>query len=225
MFEDEVELERESKIFSLKNPFLYIFLVVVLIIGLAGYLLLFTQRDLSTQQAQAVLSQAMTQRGPAYVHFRVGVVEPSFKEKPHDPHYKLLENAGFVKLAKAKNNAVSVKLTPIGEETFSKLPEFKKVANKDGTESLDVPLATREVVAVTKVTMVAPHIAEVDYTWKWNTNKVGDVFDASSASLSKFSVWDRQNLINNYGAAFYHETQKSTVRMIRGDEGWRIATD
>jgi len=225
MFEEELELEKESKTLSLKSPFFYIFLAVILIIGGAAYFIATSQKDLSPEQARTVLSQAMRERGPAYVHFSVGVVKPSVGEKPRDPHYKLLENAGFVKLGKAKGDAVSVTLTPLGEGTFSRLPEFKKVMKPDGAQALDVPLATREVGEITKITMVSPSMAQVEYTWKWKPNKVGDLFDASGDALKKFSTWDRATLIKSYGADFYHDAQKSTVNIVRGKNGWQIATE
>lgn len=225
MFEEELELEKESKSLSLKSPFLYIFLVVILIIGGVAYFIATSQKDLSTEQAKAVLSQTMKQRGPAYVHFRVGNVKASVNEKPRDPHYKLLENAGFLKLANSKNNAVQVTLTPLGEGTFSRLPEFRKASQPDGTQAFDVPLANREVAEITSIKMVNPSTATVEYTWKWKPTKVGELFDASGPAVKKFNTYERATLIKDHGADFYHETQKATVTMVRSGKSWQISTE
>jgi hypothetical protein len=225
MFEEEIQLERESKALSFKSPFLYIFLVLLVVIGSVGYFIFKSEKDLSPDQAKTVVASALKSRGPVYVHFRVGVVSSSVDEKPRDPHYKLLERLGFVKLASGKNNAVVVSLTPLGEGTFSKLPEFKKVARPDGTQAFDVPLATRELVAIKSVTMVSPSNARVQYEWKWVPNKVGESFDATSDAVQKFNQWDRATLINKYGVDFYKPTQTATVNMVRANGGWKISEE
>jgi hypothetical protein len=225
MFEEEIQLENESKSLSFKSPFLYIFLVVILIIGSAAYFIVKAKKDLSPDQAKTVTAAILKARGPAYVHFRVGAVKSSVDEKPRDPHYKLLEKLGFVKLANGKDNAVMVSLTPLGEDTFTKLPEFKKVAKPDGTQAFNVPLATRQLVAIKSVTMVTPNSARVEYEWKWNPNKVGESFDASSGIVQKFSQWDRATLINKYGVDFYKQTQTATVNLVRANGGWKISEE
>lgn len=222
MFEDELKLEKESKALSFSSPFLYIFLVIILIIGGVGYWMFTQQKDITPDQAKVVLESALKAKGSAVVHFHVGAVKASVDEKPRDPHYKLLEKAGFVKLASAKDGAVMVSLTPLGEGTFAKLPEFQKAKNPDGTEGVVVPLASRELAEVTKVTMTGPNTARVEYTWKWNPNKVGEVFDATGTTVKTFSQWDRATLIKSYGVDFYHEQQKGSVNMMRTDKGWKI---
>ncbi len=223
MFEEEIQLENEAKALSFKNPFLYIFLVVILIIGSVGYFIFKSQKDLSPDQAKPVITSAMKARGPAYVHFRVGAIKSSIDEKPRDPHYRLLEKLGFVKLANGKDNSVVVSLTPLGEGTFAKLPEFRKVNKPDGTQAFDVPLATRELVAIKSVTMINPSNARVEYEWKWVPNKVGESFDATSEAVQKFNTWDRATLINKYGVDFYKQSQTTTVNMVLGKDGWKIA--
>jgi len=225
MFEEEMKLEKEQKALSFSSPFLYIFLVVILIVAGVGYWMFKQQKDLTPDQAKVVLENSLKARGPAYVHFHVGAVKASVDEKPRDPHYKLLEKAGFVKLANGKDGAVLVTLTPLGNGTFDKIPEFQKSKNPDGTDALMVPLATRELAEVTKVTMTGPNSARVDYTWKWDPNKVGEIFDATSPIVKTFSTWDRATLIKDYGVDFYKEQQKSTVNMVRLDKGWRISEE
>jgi hypothetical protein len=225
MFEEEIQLESESKALSFKSPFLYIFLVLLVVIGSVGYIIFKSQKDLSPDQAKPVISRALRSRGPAYVRFRVGVVKSSVDEKPRDPHYKLLERLGFLKLANGKDNAVIVSLTPLGEGTFSKLPEFKKVSKPDGTQGFEVPLASRELVAIKSVTMLNPSSAKVEYEWKWVPNKVGESFDATSEAVQKFNQWDRATLINKYGVDFYKTSQTATVNMVRADGGWKISEE
>ncbi len=225
MFEEEVQLENESKSLSLKSPFLYIFLLLLLVLGAIGYFVYRSDKALTAEDAKPVITSALKMRGPASVRFTVGTMKPSVTEKPRDPHYKLLEKLGYLKLANAKNDAVQVTLTPLGESTFKELPEFKKTARSDGTESLLVPLATRELVAIKSVTSTSPGNATVTYEWKWATNKVGEQFDTTSDAVQKFSQWDRTTLIKNYGVDFYKQTKTETVNMIRGKNGWQIANE
>ena len=42
-----------------------------------------------------------------------------------------------------------------------------------------VPLAERKLVGVTKVSMIKPHLARVEYSWKWEPNRMGNNFEAS----------------------------------------------
>jgi hypothetical protein len=225
MFEEELKLEKEQKAISLSSPFFYIFLVVILIVLGAGYWLFKQQKDLTPDQAKVVLETTLKAKGPAFVHFHVGAVKPSVDEKPRDPHYKLLEKAGLVKLGSGKDGVVTVSVTPLGEGTFTKMPEFQKAKNPDGTEAYMVPLATRQLAEVTKVTMTGPNTARVEYSWKWDPNKVGELFDASGQTVKTFSTWDRATLIKSYGVDFYKQPQTGVVNMVRADKGWKISEE
>lgn len=225
MFEEEIQLEKQSKSLSLKNPFLYILLVIVAI-GVGGaHWFIKQQKDITPDQAKVALEQSLKARGPAFVQFSVGDVRPSVKEKPRDPHYKLLEKAGFVKLANGTGGGVRVSLTPLGEGTFTRLPEFAKSKNLDGTQALRVPLAGRELVSVDKITMTSPNSATVEYTWKWEPNKIGEIFDATGSTVKTFSQWDRATLIKSYGVDFYHQQQKAKMNVVRSDKGWKVAVE
>ena len=71
----------------------------------------------------------------------------------------------------------------------------QKTKNADGTTTYLVPLATRQLVSVDKITMVKPHLAQLDYTWKWLPNRLGNDFEASGSLVKSFSTWDRATLI------------------------------
>lgn len=226
MFEEEIKLEKESKSLSFTSPLLYIFLLIVLIMAGVAYWLFSQKRDLTQDQAKVVMQDILQARGPSFVHFRVGNVKASVDEKPRDPHYKLLEKAGFVKLAPSKKDtSVQVSLTPLGEGTFSRLPELQKSKNSDGTEALAVPLAKRQLVEVTKVTMTGPNSAHVEFTWKWVPNKVGEIFDATGPAVKTFNTWDRATLIKSYGVDFYSDPQKSSINVVRTDKGWKVSEE
>jgi hypothetical protein len=223
MFESEEQIEKQR---SFTSPLLLVFLLIVIIGVAAAYFLLKSQKDLTPQEAAAVVGSALNLRGPASVHFHGGVVMPSVDEKPRDPHYKLLEKAGLISLAPATGGGVRVAVTALGDRTFSELPEFKKFKNPDGTESFVVPLAERKLVEVAKVTMVGPNEAKVEYTWKWQPNKLGEQFDASGPLVKNFNTWDRATLIQKYGADFYKgDPAKAVLTMVRTDKGWKIAAE
>jgi hypothetical protein len=226
MFEDEVKLEKESKSLSFTSPLLYIFLLIILVMAGIAYWLFSQKRDLTQDQAKITMQEILQAKGPSFVHFHTGNVKASVDEKPRDPHYKLLEKAGFVKLVPSKKDtSVQVNLTPLGEGTFSRLPEFQKAKNPDGTEALMVPLAKRQLVEVTKVTMTGPNSAHVEYNWKWAPNKVGEVFDATGTTVKTFSTWERATLIKDYGVDFYSDLQKGSVNLVRTDKGWKVSQE
>jgi hypothetical protein len=89
-----------------------------------------------------------------------------------------------------------------------------------------VPVAERKLVEVSKVTMNGPTHALVDFTWKWETNKLGNLFDAGGSMVKSFNTWDRATLIQKYGANFYHsDPTKVTIALAKSDSGWHIASE
>lgn len=221
MFEAEVEMERRS-------AFLPLLLLVFLVAGIVGMMtyVVFQVRaktPLSAQEAGGIVAAALEGPGPAIIHFHTGLVKPSVIEKPGDPHYRLLEKAGIVKLAKAPRGAALVSLTPGGERLVTTIPGFKKWKETDGTFTYQVPLAQRQLVNVTAVNMIGVNNATVEYTWKWVPNQMGDLFDAGGPLVKSFNLWDRQTLINKYEVDFYHATPtKSTLALARTDQNWKI---
>jgi hypothetical protein len=99
----------------------------------------------------------------------------------------------------------------------------KKNKNADGTTTYLVPLAVRKLVSIDKVTMIKPHLAQVDYTWEWDANRLGREFEASGSLVQTFSTWDRATLIKSYGVDFYSAAPaKASVTLLEGDNGtWK----
>jgi hypothetical protein len=121
----------------------------------------------------------------------------------------------------------NIALTPKGEKELSAFPEFQKAEEKDGTLVMQVPLARRKLIGVSKVTMNGPSMARVEYTWKWEPTSLGNVFDAGGAMIKPFNLWDTQALIEKYGANFYHaEAKKTVVNLVKTDKGsWQVMSD
>jgi hypothetical protein len=132
-----------------------------------------------------------------------------------------------VKLGRPKGYTFPIALTPKGEELLKQIPDVKQISEKDGTTNYIVPLAQRKLVAISKITMVNPERANVEYTWAWDPNALGEDFDASGSLLQTFNTWDRATLIQKYGATFFHEGPKSAlITVVKNDKkGWQIAAD
>ena len=97
MFEAEVEMERRSAFL----PLLLMTCLVAAIVGMVGYIVLQAREraPLSAQGASVIVASALEGPGPAVIHFHTGLVKPSVADRTSDPHYRLLEKAGIVKLA------------------------------------------------------------------------------------------------------------------------------
>jgi len=195
-------------------------------VGVAGYYLIQSRKVVSKQEAVSIVAASLKEQGPASVRFRTGMIKGSVDEKPHDPHYRLLEKAGLIKLGKdtgAYGMITPVMITPQGERLLAEIPDVTKTNDKDGTVLYVVPLAQRRLVEVSKVTMNSPTRAQVDFTWKWETNKLGNLFDASGSMVKGFNTWDRATLIQKYGANFYRsDPTRVTIALTKGNAGWQI---
>ena len=221
MFEEELELEKKE---SSLIPMILILALVAGIIGTAVYFIQQARQKLTPEQATVVMQQLLAARGPATTHFDAGVIQPSVDESPKDPHYQILAKAGIVEFAKpAKDGSVKISLTKDGEQQLAAVPELKKRELKDGNVTYTVPLAERQLVKIDSVEMKSPLLAEVTYEWNWKPNKIGEAFDANSDLIKTFKVWDRQKLIDKFGADFYHAgPHKATITLMKSDAGWRI---
>ncbi len=221
MFEDEIALEKKT---SSAGPLLMIAALVLVVGGGLVWFFLQSRKQLTPAEAETAIATILKAQGPAKVQFHGGLVKASVSEKPYDPHYTLLEKAGIIKTAKAVGGAKNVTLTADGEKQISAFPEFKSSKEADGTTLYVVPLAERKLLSVSSVTMNGPNRATVQYTWKWEPNKLGESFDASGNLLKGFNTWDRATLIQKYGADFYNAGPATvTVNLVNTSKGWQIA--
>ena len=223
MFEQEIEMEKH---YSSVVPLLLVGALVVATVSVTLYYLIQSRQTLTTQEDTNLAVEVLKAQGPATVKFHTGAVVPSMDDKPGDPHYRLLEKAGVVKLEKTKGRTAPVALTPKGEGLLKQISGVKQFNEKDGTEAYVVPLAERKLLTVSNVTMTSAGRARVQFTWKWETNVLGESFDASGPALKAFNTWDRATLIQKYGAAFYHEAPKTVViAAVKTDKGWQLASE
>jgi hypothetical protein len=222
MFEQELEMEERE---ASAIPLLLIVILILAIVGVAGFYLWQNTQVLTRQEASTVLSAVEAQR-PATIQFHVGRVTPSVAVKPHDPNYRLLEKAGLLKLGKDQGRITPVTLTPQGERQFQQIAGVRKTKEADGSESYTVPIADRKVVEISNIIMINPSHAIVDFTWKWEPNQLGEVFDASGPMVKSFNTWERGALIEKYGANFYHANPaKTTLALAKVGKRWEIAAE
>lgn len=223
MFEQEIEMEKKT---SSIVPLLLIISLIVAVVGVALYFVAESRKVLSTAEAGPVITASLEGQGPATVRFQTGDLKSSVAERTRDPHYRLLGKAGYIKIGKDKSGVTPVSITPQGEAFLGEVAGVKKAKNKDGNDEYTVPLAQRKLIEVNKVTMITPSKAAVEYTWNWETNKAGDLFDAAGPAVKAFDTWDRSILIDKYGANFYHAgPTKVTVALVKSNKGWQIATE
>lgn len=222
MFEQEIEMEKKN---SSIVPLLLILTLIVAVVGLSIFFVIQSRRVLATAEANSVVAGILDAQGPITVRFQTGVLKGV--DRPRDPQYRLLEKAGYVKIGKdTRDWKTPVSLTPKGEAFLTELAGVKKSKNKDGNDEYAVPLAQRKLVGIDKVTMLTPSKAVVEYTWRWETNKAGDMFDAAGPAVKGFNTWDRSTLIDKYGAHFYHEApSKVALALMKTDKGWQVATE
>ncbi len=225
IFAAELAMENRS------HNFLPMLLVAGLVLVVGGTIFYFVKgaRDvLTVPVATTTVNRILKTQAPATIRFSTGTVVSSVNEKPEDPQYKLLAKAGVITTAKAKNaTSLVVTLTSPGEKLLSDINGVQKGKNPDGTTSYTVPLAERRLVSVDKVTMVKPHLAQVDYTWKWLPNRLGNEFDASGSLVKSFTTWDRATLIKSYGVDFYGaDPTKASIVVVEATDGtWKPYTE
>lgn len=223
MFEQEIELEKKT---SSIVPLLLIVALIIAVVGVALYFVAESKKVLSAAEASPVVLASLENQPAPTLRFQTGVIKASVSEKPHDPHYRLLEKQGFLKIGKDQNWKTPVSLTPQGQAFLSEIAGVKQSKDKDGNTDYMVPLAQRKLVELGKITMVTPSKAAVEYSWKWETTKAGDLFDAAGPVVKGFNTWDRATLIEKYGANFYHAAPtKVTVALVKTDKGWQVSTE
>jgi hypothetical protein len=221
MFEQEIEMEKkESSII----PLFLIMSMIVGVVGVALYYVIQSRKVMTTTEATATVISVLDSQGPITLRFQTGMVKAS--DHSHDPHYRLLEKAGYLRIGKETSAwKTPISLTPKGTAFLADLTGVK-MSKKDGNDEYAVPLAQRKLVEVSKVTMLTPSKATVEYSWKWEPNKAGELFDAAGPAVKAFNTWDRSTLIDKYGAHFYHDAPiKVTLALMKTEKGWQIATE
>lgn len=220
MFEQEIEMEKKS---SSVGPLLVIVLLVLVVVGGAGFVIFQSKQTFKPEAAAQLLEQSFKARGPVTTEFSTGLIGWSTAT---EPHYTVLEKAGLVTIGKPDKEARKIiKLTAKGETEVAAFPEFKPEVEKDRT-TYKIPLATRKLIEVGKITMNGPNMATVEYTWKWEPTKMGDLFDASGKELQSLTSWQRASVIEKHGADYYHAAPtKTVVRVTKTPKGWKIAND
>jgi hypothetical protein len=223
MFEQELELEKRS---SSIIPLLLIVTLIVAIAGVSLYFVLESRRVLTSAEVSPVVLASIEGQAPATLHFATGLLKWEVDQKPRDPHYRLLEKEGFLKIGKDSNGKTPVALTAKGQAWLVEMAGVKKSKNKDNNDEYAVPLAQRKLAEIGKIAMLSPSKATVEYSWKWQTTKAGDLFDAAGPAVKAFNTWDRSTLIDKYGANFYHAAPtKVAVLLVRGAKGWEISNE
>ncbi len=222
LFAAEVAMEGKSSGFL---PLLFIAGLIVAVGGTIFYFVKGARDVLTVPLATSTVTRILNAQAPPTIHFSTGTVVSNVNEKPADPHYKLLAKAGVIDTKpKAKDSSsLIVSLSTAGENLLGTIKGVQKTSNADGTVTYVVPLAERKLVDVATVTMIKPHLARVEYSWKWQPNRLGTEFDASGSLVKSFTSWDRTILIKTYGADFYGQPPtKASIVLIEADNGtWK----
>ena len=213
-------MEKQSSNFV---PMLFIAGLLIVVGGTIYYFVKGARDVLGAPLATSTVTQVLNSQGPATVRFSTGTVVSSVSEKVTDPQYKLLAKAGVVVTKPKGPSSLIVTLTPAGETLLGNIQGVQKAKNGDGTTTYVVPLAERKLVTVDKVTMLKPHLAKVNYTWQWRTNRLGQEFDAAGSLVKSFATWDRATLIKSYGVDFYGAAPAQTsIVLMENDNGtWK----
>jgi len=223
MFEQELEMEKKS------SSIIPLLLMVVLIVGIVGvslYFVIESRKVLSTAEATPIVVALMNGQKPATLHFETGNITADESEKLREPHYRLLEKEGYLKIGKQSGSKTPVSLTPQGQAFLAEVPGVKQSKNKNGNDEYVVPMGQRKLLEVSKVTMESANKAIIEYSWKWEPTKAGDLFDAAGPAVKQFNTWERTALIDKYGASFYHgDPTKVVVTLVKNYYGWKVATN
>ena len=224
MFEQELEMEKKQ---SAAVPLLLIIAMIVGLVGVSGYFLVQSRKVLSPTEANQVVNDVLKTQGPTTVAFHIGEVKERSDESVKDARYRVLQRSGVISIGKTRGERTRVSLTPHGDELLKQIAGVTRTKNDDGEEALVVPLATRQLIQVFKVKMNGPERAAIQYSWKWQTNAVGENFDVSSGKLSSFNTWDRIALIDKFGARSYQDPPVTVVAsVVKTQQGsWQLATE
>ncbi len=224
MFEQEIELEQKEG--SNWGPFLMIALLVGLFVGGIGVVIFQSRQTVKPEEATAAVEARVKALGPVTVSFHTGTVSYNGPDKPTDPQYKLLTNAGLLKVGKGKGYAALVEVTPQGKELFATVPGVQTTPDKNDTTLYVVPLASRKMVSVGTLTKLAQGRFQVNYTWQWTTTPAGEYFDVDGKNVQALSLYERSVLIDQHGANKYHQgAMKASMVLAKGTKGWEPAAN
>ena len=220
LFAAEVEMEKKS---SNLGAMIMVLALLAVVGGTIFYFFKTAREVLTVPVATTSVNEILKAQGGGKVNFSVGTIVSSVNEKPNDPQYKLLAKAGILAVTRKSYSTIIANITPAGEKVLADIKGVEKGKNPDGNVTYSVPLAERQIVQIDKVTMVKPHLARVDYTWKWVPNRLGKMFDASGDLVHEFNTWDRGTLIKDYGVDFYSAapTKASVMLMETKDGTWK----
>jgi len=223
MFEQEIEMEKKE---SSIVPLLLIVTLIIAVVGVSLYFVMQSRKVLTAAEATPIIQTIVEGQGPVMLHIQTGAIKANPEVKPHDPHYRLLEKAGYITIGKESHSKTPVALTPAGKAFLAELQGVKQEKDKDGYDNYSIPLAQRKLVSIGKITMMNPSLATVEYAWKWETTKAGDMFDASGPNVKAFNTWERSTLIDKYGANFYHAAPtRVAISLVKTEKGWQINND
>ncbi|HZP22377.1 MAG TPA: hypothetical protein VFB04_02950 [Terriglobales bacterium] len=220
LFAAEMEMEKKSSNFF---PLVLIVALIVVVGGTIYYFVKGAQDKLTAPAATTTLTQILQAQGPATVRFQSGKID-----KPVAPQYELLAKAGVVAINNPKTGATAtVTVTGPGETLLGNIDGVQREKTVTGATKYQVPLAQRKLLSVDKVTMLKPHLAQVEYSWQWKANRLGQEFDAAGPLVKSFSTWDRTTLIKSYGVDFYNAAPtKSSIVLQEADNGsWKPYTE
>jgi hypothetical protein len=221
MFEQQIAMEKQQ---SSVLPLLLIITLIVSLVGVAVYYVVENRKVLASEEATTLVNLSLKSQEPVTIHFQTGTVVESVDVRPHGPDYRLLEKAGLIKIGKDSGRNTPIALTPKGEALLSQISAVTKAKTKDATEVYGVPLAGRKLVGTPKVTMTSMGHATVEFTWAWEPNQLGEIFDASGPQVQSFNTWDRGTLIDKYEVKFYHGAPtRASLACVRGEKGWEVA--
>ena len=216
MFEEEIKMEERS---SGAVPLLLIAAICLTIAATAIYVMFEARKGMTQAEAKHAVTTMLAAKGPAMLHFRTGFVTATATDKPSAPHYKLLQAAQVI-TAEKKEGGMQVTLTEDGKKLLAGIAGTTEAKNADGTEEYSVPLGTRELVAITGVKVISPSAATIQYSWRWQSTAMGDVFDLAGGYVNGMDVWERAELAKE-GADLFHGA--AVPDEYNATSGWQMA--
>jgi hypothetical protein len=151
-------------------------------------------RDFLTRRLAAdLIAGSSTFRAAQQFQLRTGILS---NQEHLFPEYLVLQHRGWISATQARcapditpPPCWDVTLTPSGVDTFRPLLS----AEDAGLQTLRIPAARRELVAVTGISKQG-RLADVEFTWRWGPlNEVGAVLYSSNVryrSTASFRCYD-----------------------------------